>query len=359
MFNHFTHPWLLLFFVPLCVALWRIYRRVRMNGIVFSDATARFEGGHRSFRMWLTLIAPLTFILGLSALILAAAGPSILQEEEPIIEQREALEKDALAIVLVADVSGSMDALDFAPKTLDKTRLDVVKDTFIKFIDRCPNDYIGVVTFGGFARVQSPLTSDHQTLKRIVERIEIPGTDEGVDPVVSREEQMTAIGDGLAMGITRIKDAVPENKIIILLSDGVHNAGALTPEKSAAIAKAIGVKVYTIGVGSTGRTLVRVRNLFTGRMELQETFGELDEKTLHAVAEKTGAHYTNVRSTEELEATFKKIEDLERTKMEEGEMIRIAPIARPWSLLGCLIGVGLTLIFASIVSLVALLRRPI
>lgn len=359
MFNHFTQPWLLLLFVPLCVALWRVFRRVRVSGIVFSDATARFSEGRRSLRMWMTLLAPIAFFLGLSALILAAAGPALLQEEEPIVENREAIEKNALAIMLVADVSGSMDALDFSPKTLDRTRLDVVKKTFIDFIDRSPNDYIGVVTFGGFARVQSPLTSDHQTLKRIVERIEIPGTNEDIDPMVSRDEQMTAIGDGLAMGITRIKDAVPENKVIILLSDGVHNAGALSPEKSAAIATALGVKVYTIGVGSTGKTLVRARNIFTGRMELQETYGELDEKTLHAVAEKTGAHYTNVRSTMELEATFKKIESLERTKMEEGETIRIAPIARPWSLLGCLIGIGLTLIFVAIISLVALLRRPI
>lgn len=359
MFNHFICPWALLLFVPWLLAVLWVYRRVRVKGIVFSDASARFAIGRRSMRMWMTVIAPICFFIGVAALILATASPAILEEEKPIIENREALEKNALAIMFVADVSGSMEALDFAPKTYDKTRLDVVKETFLDFIDRCPNDYIGVVTFGGFARVQSPLTSDHKTLKRLVERIEIPGTRQDEDPMVSRDEQMTAIGDGLAMGITRIKEAVPKNKIIILLSDGVHNAGALTPEKAAAIAKALGIKVYTIGVGTTGKTVVRARNFFTGRMELQETYGELDEKTLHAVAEKTGAHYTNVRSVKDIEETFKTIEALERTKMEEGEIIYVSPPARPWSLLTFVIGVSLAFIIVAVISLVMLLRRPI
>lgn len=357
MFNTFTHPWLLTLFIPLLFAVYWVLRRVKGQGIVFSDATARFAVGRRTFRMWLAVIAPFIFLFGVGAIILAAAGPAIREEQENIIEHRESLEKDALAILLVADVSGSMEALDFSPKTYDKTRLDVVKETFLDFVNRSPNDYIGVVTFGGYARVQSPLTSDHETLKRLITKIEIPGTRHG-ETMIRNDEQATAIGDGLAMGITRIKDALPKNKIIILLSDGVHNAGALTPIKAASIAKALGIKVYTIGVGSTGQTVVRAPDIF-GNMRLQTTYGELDEQTLHAVAMQTGAHYTNVRSTAELEATFQKIAALERTKMEEGETIYVAPPARPWTFLTLLIGIGLACVITAVVSLVALLRRPI
>lgn len=358
MFNTFTSPWILLFFVPLALAAYRVFRRVKGSGVVFSDASARFGTQRRSFKMHLTWLAPLSFLLGVGMLILAAAGPAFVEEAKPVVNHREALEKHALAIMLVADVSGSMNALDFSPRTYDKTRLDVVKETFLNFVDRSANDYIGVVTFGGYARVQSPLTSDHQTLKRLIERIEIPGSQESHEVMLRNDEQATAIGDGLAMGITRVKEAQPKNKIIILLSDGVHNAGALTPQKAAAIAKALGIKVYTIGVGSTGPTVCRAPNML-GQMTLQTMYGELDEKTLHAVAEKTGAHYTNVRSTDELEATFQSIAALERTKLEEGEVLYVLPPARPWTLLTALVGCALSLIFGAVMLLIALLRRPI
>lgn len=357
MFNSFIHPWVLCFFVPLVVAMLWAYRCVRRKGIVFAEASARFTIKRWSWRMWATRILPGLFFLGLAMLILAAAGPAFKSEEVEMFESHAVIDKDALAIFLVADVSGSMEALDFAPKTYDKTRLDVVKQTFVDFIGRSSRDDIGLVTFGGYPRVLSPLTSTHEMLKAMVASIKIPGI-EG-EPSVLEDEQMTALGDGLAVAVDRIKNAIHKNKIIILLSDGVNNAGIVQPLDAARLAKEEGVKVYTIGIGSTGQVPIRMYDPFRGGWNVQRGYGELDEQTLREIAQITGANYTNVRSATALEKTFKEIEALERTKIQAGEVIHYTPPPTPWSCISLMIGIGVACIFVSSLTLVLLLRRPI
>lgn len=344
-FTSFAHPWILALLLPLVgVVLW-VYRRVRTEGVLFSDASARFRVTGVTWRMVMVFLMPGLFCLGLGALIVAAAEPRTVTQEAP-------QSKDALACMLVADISGSMDALDFSPETYDKTRLDVLKETFENFIQRSSDDLIGLVTFGGFAKVRSPLTADHKALLQLVKQIEIPGNDPN-DPMVSREEQQTAIGDGLSMALLRIKEAVPTNKIVILLSDGVHNAGALSPQEAAVVAEELGIKVYTVGIGKTGHTKMWGRDPFTQRRTLVSAYGELDEETLKHVAERTGGIYANVRSAEALEAAFQKIEALEKTRVELQKITHYSSQARPWLIGGCV-----AILFA-VISLVALLRRPI
>lgn len=345
MFESFAHPWILCFLIPLVGLVGWVYRRMRSQGVIFSDASARFSATGLTWRTCVTLITPGLFCLGLLLLIIAAANPREITHVTPP-------SKDALAIMLVADISGSMEALDFSPETNDKTRLDVLKQTFENFINRCSDDLIGIVTFGGFAKVRSPLTSDHQAVLQHVRRIQIPGNDPN-DPLVSREEQQTAIGDGLSMALLRIKDAEPKNKIVILLSDGVHNAGALSPQEAALVAEELGIKVYTVGIGKTGHTKAWGVDPFTNRRQLVSTYGELDETTLRQIAERTGGIYSNVRSTEAMEAAFRKIESLEKTKVERQKITHYTSTAQPW-----IVGGTLTLLLAVILSVV-LLRRPI
>ncbi len=345
MFESFAHPLILSLLLPLLGIVGWVYRRMRPQGVLFSDASVRFSVTGLTWRTCVTLITPGIYCLGLMALIVAAANPREITHEMPP-------SKDALAIMLVADISGSMEALDFSPETYDKTRLDVLKQTFENFIHRCPDDLIGIVTFGGFAKVRSPLTIDHKALLQHVRNIQIPGNDPN-DPLVSREEQQTAIGDGLSIALLRIKDAAPLNKIVILLSDGVHNAGALSPHEAALVAEELGIKVYTVGIGKTGHTKAWGVDPFTNRRQLVSTYGELDEMTLRQIAERTGGIYSNVRSAEAMETAFRKIESLEKTKVEHQKVTHYTSKAQPWIVRG-----SITILLAVIAS-VALLRRPI
>ena len=257
-------------------------------------------------------LAPWFFLAGAALLIIASARPrtSLARSSRSV---------DAIAIAMAVDVSGSMEALDFTSRgaSTEKTRLDVVKEMFAKFVEARPDDLIGLVTFGGFASTRAPLTADHEVLLHVLKGVQVPSVayDANGRPV-DQEEQMTAIGDGLATAIARVKDADMKSKIVILLSDGVSNTGAVEPDAAAAAAAKLGIRVYTIGVGTrSNRTPFRVRDMF-GRSAIQYADMSFDESQLKSIASKTGARYFGVRDEGGLKAALEEIDSLEKTTLD-------------------------------------------
>ena len=307
----FAWPLCFLLSVPLALAAWRMLRRGRRAGIKFAPVR-RLPARTAGWRARVANLAPWFFLAGAALLIIAAARPrtSLARSSRSV---------DAIAIAMAVDVSGSMEALDFTPRgaSTEKTRLDVVKDMFAKFVEARPDDLIGLVTFGGFASTRAPLTADHEVLLHVLKGVQVPSVayDANGRPV-DQEEQMTAIGDGLATAIARVKDADMKSKIVILLSDGVSNTGAVEPDAAAAAAAKLGIRVYTIGVGTrSNRTPFRVRDMF-GRSAIQYADMSFDESQLKSIASKTGARYFGVRDEGGLKAALEEIDSLEKTTLD-------------------------------------------
>ena len=307
----FAWPLCFLLGVPLALAAWRMLRRGRRAGIKFAPVR-RLPARTAGWRARVANLAPWFFLAGAALLIVAAARPrtSLARSSRSV---------DAIAIAMAVDVSGSMEALDFTARgaSTEKTRLDVVKEMFAKFVEARPDDLIGLVTFGGFASTRAPLTADHEVLLHVLKGVQVPSVayDANGRPV-DQEEQMTAIGDGLATAIARVKDADMKSKIVILLSDGVSNTGAVEPDEAAAAAAKLGIRVYTIGVGTrSNRTPFRVRDM-AGRWVIQYADMSFDESQLKSIAATTGARYFGVRDEGGLKAALEEIDSLEKTTLD-------------------------------------------
>ena len=309
----FANPWMLLLFVPVAVAAWRLLRRGRRSGIRFS-AVGRLPARAAGWRAQLAALTPFILLAGLSLLTIAAARPrtSLAHEKKSV---------DAIAIAMTVDVSGSMEALDLTPLgekfSRETTRLAVVKKLFAEFVEKRPDDLIGLVTFGGYASTRSPLTADHDALLNVLKGVEIPSIAlDARGEAIAGDEQRTAIGDGLATALARLKDAKPKTKIVILLSDGVSNTGAVEPDEAAAAAAKLGVKVYAIGVGTRSRRTPIFGRDFFGRSVIQYADMTFDEKQLKSIAQKTGGTYFPVNDRDSLEKALEEIDQLETTKLD-------------------------------------------
>lgn len=344
----FSSPWVFLLLLPWAIMAWRIWRTARAKGVIFASAATRFTQIKPTWRQWLCALLPLLFLVGTLCLIIGAAGPRSLLS-------REVRSADALAVMMAVDISGSMRGLDLSEGRYDATRLDVVKRIFRDFVEQRPEDLIGLVSFGGYASVRAPLTADHRALMHTLSGVTIPGENGEVDERgrrVTGDELQTAIGDGLAVSLLRLKDATPKTKVVILLSDGESNAGAVTPTEAAKAAAELGVRVYTIGVGSTGHTKIRGKDMW-GNEVLADVWMTLDEQTLQQIAETTGGEYANVREPAQLEAFLKHISELETTRVERQIYARYTSHTRSWLIAG-----GLCCLLASVL-LMAWIRRPI
>jgi Ca-activated chloride channel family protein len=262
---------------------------------------------------------PLLGLIGLALLIVALARPQLGKEEYRV-------RADGIAIEMCIDRSGSMRAEDFELDGHEATRLDVVKKTFQQFVDGGkglrgrPDDLIGLIDFGGYVEVKCPLTLDHGALQQLLETVKIaePTVDASgkvVNPKLLQEDQSTAIGDALATAVDRLKPIQAKSKIIILLSDGVSNSGILSPEDAAEIAKTFGIKVYTIGIGSTKPVTMPMKDPF-GQTVMMPVQVEFDEQALKAIAETTGGQYFNVQDTESLRNVYADIDRQEKTVSE-------------------------------------------
>ncbi len=223
------------------------------------------------------------------------------------------IKREGIAIVMAVDHSGSMNARDFVRGNTSVSRLDAVKRVFRNFVSGGDSgkgredDLIGLVAFGTFADGLCPLTLDHRNLLAILDQLEVAS---------ERSEAATAVGEGLGLAVERLRRSPARSKVVILLTDGVNNAGEITPQQAAELAAANHIKVYTIGAGTTGFAPVPVAGP-GGRQYLQRMYVEIDEQSLRAIAEKTGGRYFHARNAEALAEVVKEIDALEKTEITE------------------------------------------
>ena len=298
-----ANPWALLMALPLAIAAWRLLRRARRSGVRYS-AIARLPAKSAGWRARLAALTPYVMIAGLSMMVVSSARP-----RSPLSRQDKSV--DSIAIAIAVDLSGSMLALDLTPKgqkfSMDTTRLAIAKKLFAEFVEKRPDDLIGLVTFGTYAATPSPLTADHDALLNVLKGVEIPFLDEG--------EQLTAIGDGLATALARLKEARPKSKIVILLSDGENKTGAVEPDEAAKAAAAMGIKVYAIGVGTRSQRTPVLTPTHFGRMTIQYANMGFDEHQLKSIASTTGGKYFSVNDRDSLEEALEEIDNLETTRI--------------------------------------------
>ena len=223
------------------------------------------------------------------------------------------LEREGIAIGLVVDHSGSMEARDFVEDDAGVSRLQAVVQIVRKFVEGGdelggrPDDLIGLVAFARYADALCPLTLDHLNLVAILDQLEI---------VRDPREDGTAVGEGLALAVERLRRRAGVSKVVILLTDGVSNAGDISPLQAAELAAAHDIRVYAIGAGRTGVAPVPVRGA-DGRTYLRAVRVELDEKTLRAIAERTGGRYFRAEDAEGLAEVYAEIDRLERRAISE------------------------------------------
>jgi len=289
----FVHPeflWLLLL-IPLLALLKG--RRGPAPAILFSSTViaASLAAGRKNMAGKLLT----TFkLLALGCLIIAIARPQLGKTATEI-------EASGIDILLAVDVSGSMNAMDFSLKGKPVSRLKVVKSVVDQFIDERPNDRIGLIAFSAKPYLISPLTLDHDWLRKRLEAISIGMIEDG-----------TAIGSAIGTGVGRLHNQNAKSRIMILLTDGMNNSGKVPPIAAAEAAQALKIKVYTIGAGTRGEAPIPVTDAF-GRKRLIKTRVDIDEETLTQVADLTGARYFRATDTTSLENIYKEINKLETT----------------------------------------------
>ena len=308
----FASPYYFFLLLPTALAAWCVYRRRIKAGILF-PASGRTLPRGPTWRTAAAGILPLLYLLGAVLAIVALARPQTV-----LSWARHS--SNAIAIEMVVDVSGSMEALDMSTRTPTgvkyRTRLDAVKDAFSAFVDKRPDDLIGLVTFGGYASTRAPVTPDHEALLHVLQGVQIPRQSfDAKGQVLNEQELLTAIGDALATACARLEHVEPKTRVVVLLTDGDSNTGIIDPDEATQMAKRIGVKVYTIGVGSNGTAPFRGRDMF-GREGIFEAQVTMDEGLLRRVAQATAGRYFNVRDPKGLDQTMEAIDKLEKTKVE-------------------------------------------
>jgi Ca-activated chloride channel family protein len=283
-----------LFLVLPLILLWYIFRNQLMSAEIRTSSLGGLEKIKPSFKQYMrhSLIVLRLAVIALFILILMR--PQSRSSYKDVKTQ-------GIDIIMSLDISSSMLARDFKPD-----RLEAAKEVAQDFIDSRPNDRIGLVIFSGESFTQCPLTSDHAVIKNLFASIQTGMVADG-----------TAIGNGLATAITRIKDSKAKSKVVILLTDGVNNQGSVAPLTAAEIAKAFGVRVYTIGVGTIGKALAPVGMYPDGTFDYGYVDVNIDEKTLGEIADMTGGHYFRATDNRKLRDVYKEIDRLEKTIFEE------------------------------------------
>ena len=321
--TRFLQPeWFWLLALLPIVLLWR-GRRGPVAAIEYSDISLARDiarRGRSRMGMFLWLLPILAAIL----MIVGLARPQRAHGSTQITS-------NGIDIVLGLDVSGSMQALDFQIENQRVNRIEVVKSVVSKFIDERSDDRIGIIAFAGAPYLVSPITLDHDWLQQNLERVTVGGTDDG-----------TAIGSAIAAGVNRLRLTQAKSKVIILLTDGVNNTGKISPIAAAEAAQAMGIKIYTIGVGVRGDAPIPMRDA-AGNARMVMARVDVDEKTLQAVADLTGGKFYRATDTDSLQKIYEQINRFEKTaqtiqKFEHTEELY------PWALIPALGILGLSLL---------------
>lgn len=289
----FAHPnfLFLLLLAPLLVA-WTVYRwKSGQAAFTVPDARgfANLEGP--GWRVRLLPVLPALRLLALAFLVIALARP------QKALSERE-VSTEGIDIVVAIDISGSMLARDFQPD-----RLEASKQMARDFVEGRPTDRIGLVVFAGESFTQCPITTDHQVLLNLFSDVRTGLIEDG-----------TAIGMGLATSVARLQDSEAKSRVVILLTDGVNNAGYVDPITAIELAKAEGIRVYTIGVGSMGTAPYPYKDIF-GKTVLQNVEVQIDEELLRQIAAETGGAYFRATDNQTLKSIFSEIDQLEKSKI--------------------------------------------
>jgi len=300
----FSHPALLLFglLAPLVY-----FQASRLPAIVEYSSLGLVESPSRSLRSRLIWLPAALMSVAVLTLSIALAGPRTGNAVSEV-------KREGIAIGMVVDRSGSMEARDFVRGDTSTSRLDVVKKIFRDFVlggagfgEGRPDDLIGLVTFARYADGLCPLTLDHGSLIAILDQIETP---------IDQREDGTAVGEGLALAVERLRRQEAASKIVILLTDGVNNAGEIEPLQAADLAARYGIRVYTIGAGYTGFAPYPVRRP-DGRTSLRRMSVEIDEVTLQQIAQRSGGRYFHATNEQGLREVIEEIGRLERSEVSE------------------------------------------
>jgi Ca-activated chloride channel homolog len=311
----FADPIFLILLGLIPVFIWDYFRRSRErnSSIIFSD-TSVFKGIRPGFRERYRHIPMILRMTALFIFILALARPQAGQKEEEIITE-------GIDIILTLDTSSSMKAEDFKPQN----RLGAAKEVMEQFIKSRRNDKIGLVVFSRFSFTQCPLTLDYGVLLDLLDKIHIGIIEDG-----------TAIGTAIANSVNRLRDSTAKSKIIILLTDGINNAGKIDPLTAAKTAKALGIKIYTIGAGRPGGALYPVEDPVFGKRYVRMNT-EIDEALLKEIADATGGMYFRAKDEKGLKEIYETIGKLEKTKIETKEYANYTDLAGYFLLPGLII----------------------
>jgi len=290
---HFQHPAVLLLLVPVALIAWWLGKSGRPSAIAYSNTDLVRAVARARRTRWGRFLPLLRWTT--AALLLAALA-------RPYVEHRQAhVLSSGVDIMLAIDVSGSMQARDMLGSHGPMSRLDAAKEVVGRFVRDRANDRIGLVAFAGEPYLASPLTLDHDWVRQRLDALDATDTADG-----------TAIGSALAAGVRRLDAQDAKSKIVVLLTDGQNNAGKISPAAAADAARALGVKVYAIGVGSSGEALVPVADE-GGRERLVKARVDVDEASMKHVAEVTGGAFYRATDTASLRSVYAVIDRAEKT----------------------------------------------
>lgn len=329
----FAHPYLLLLLLLLPLAAWLKGRRGKPPAFVYSstqllrgvqEITKSNAGGFLAALRWLSLVL---FIVALS---------------QPRLTKFDTTKATAsgVDIVVAFDLSGSMAAEDFEIKGQRVNRVQMAKSVLEKFVAKRPSDRMGLVAFGTQAYIASPITLDHDFLLKNLERMDL-NTING---------NQTAIGSALSTSVNRLRELKSKSKIVILMTDGQSNAGKIAPLIAAEAAQALGVKCYTIGVGTRGQAPMPATDMF-GRRGYQMVNVDIDEETLTKISDMTGGKYFRADNADKFEAIYDEIDKLEKTEAD------VKKFAQHTELFAWVIALGIVVLTAEVVLGQTVLRR--
>jgi len=292
------------------IMLWR-GRQGPVAAVEYSDVSLARDIARRTrsrIAGWVWLLP----IVAAACMIVGLARPQRTQS-------RTTVTANGIDIVLALDISGSMQALDFKVDNTRVNRIAVVKSVVSKFIDERPNDRIGLIAFAGAPYLVSPLTLDHDWLQQNLERINVGVSDDG-----------TAIGLAIAAAVNHLRATTTKSKVVILLTDGVNNTGKIPPLAAAEAARALGVKVYTIGVGVRGKAPIPVTDE-AGKTHVVMAYVDVDESTLQTVANDTGGQFYRATDTDSLKKIYEQINRYETSAQSVENFEQVEELYR-WAL---------------------------
>ena len=306
------NPWFFWFLVLLPLLFYWLYHNIGKERPFMRYSMAGILSRRKTWRNRLWDLTVWFLPLVLLMMIVAGAGPRNVESGKRIKKTK------GIDIILAVDVSGSMLAKDFKPN-----RLEALKRTAIDFIRRRPNDRIGLVVYAGEAFTKVPLTTDKRIVENAIRKINFQTLSKQID-------QGTAIGMGLAVAVNRLKDSKAKSKVIILMTDGVNNTGAIDPETALELAKQFGIKVYTIGIGTNGVAPMPLVDRYGNIVGYSPQKVEIDERLLKKIAKETGGQYYRATNSAKLKRIYDEIDKLEKTVIEETRFYNYSEWFRPF-----------------------------